>query len=153
MHVFTLIAADNKYKIKKTDGSVIDLEAIGAGAATDERVMIREAGTIVGSASRKLNFTVPTDFEFTEDVANDEIEAKIADNAIRDNHVNAHTSTKITITDKTHLNPNATYKDEIDWLTDTMVSPHTTTKISTTDKTLLNNQIAYKDETGWLTAP
>ena len=120
--------------------------------ATDERVMIRESGTIVGSASRKLNFTVPTDFDFTEDVANDEIEAKIADNAIRDNHVNAHTSTKITITDKTHLNPNATYKDEIDWLTNTMVSPHTTTKISTTDKTLLNNQIAYKDETGWLTA-
>ena len=68
--------------------------------------MIREAGTIVGSSSRKLNFTVPTDFEFTEDVANDEIEAKIADNAIRDNHVNAHTSTKITITDKTQLNPN-----------------------------------------------
>ena len=147
-----LDSADNKYKIKKTDGSVIDLEAIGAGAATDERVMIREAGTIVGSSSRKLNFTIPTDFDFTEDVANDEIEAKIADNAIRDNHVNAHTSTKITIIDKTHLNPNATYKDEIDWLTNTMVAPHTTTKISTTDKTLLNNQIAYKDETGWLTA-
>ena len=147
-----LDSADNKYKIKKTDGSVIDLEAIGAGAATDDRVMVREAGTIVGSSSRKLNFTVPTDFEFTEDVANDEIEAKIADNAIRDNHVNAHTSTKITITDKTHLNPNATYKDENDWLTDTMVSPHSTTKISTTSKTLLNNQIAYKDETGWLTA-
>ena len=146
-----LDSADNKYKIKKTDGSVIDLEAIGAGAATDERVMIRESGTIVGSSSRKLNFTVPTDFEFTEDVANDEIEAKIADNAIRDNHVNAHTSTKITILDKTHLNPNATYKDENDWLLNAMVAPHTTTKISTTDKTLLNNQIAYKDETGWLT--
>ena len=145
-----LDSADNKYKIKKTDGSVIDLEAVGAGAATDERVTIREAGTIVGSSSRKLNFTVPTDFEFTEDVPNDEIEAKIADNAIRDNHVNAHTSTKITITDKTHLNPNATYKDEIDWLTNTMVAPQTTTKISTTDKTLLNNQIAYKDEIGWL---
>ena len=146
-----LDTGDNKYKIKKTDGTVIDLEAVGAGAATDERVTIREAGTIVGSQSRKLNFTVPTDFEFTEDVANDEIEAKIADNAIRDNHVNAHTSTKITITDKTHLNPNATYKDEIEWLTDTMVSPHTTTKIITSSKSLLNNQIAYKDETGWLT--
>ena len=147
-----LDSADNKYKIKKTDGTVVDLEALGAGAATDERVMIREAGTIVGSSSRKLNFTVPTDFEFTEDVANDEIEARIADNAIRDNHVNAHTSTKISIVDKTHLNPNATYKDEIDWLLNAMVAPHTTTKISTTDKTLLNNQIAYKDETGWLTA-
>ena len=146
-----LDSADNKYKIKKTDGSVIDLEAIGAGAATDERVMIREAGTIVGSSSRKINFTVPTDFEFNEDVVNDEIEAKIADNAIRDNHVNAHTSTKITITDKTHLNPNATYKDENEWLTDSMVSPQTTTKISTTDKTLLNNQIGYKDEIGWVT--
>ena len=147
-----LDSADNKYKIKKTDGSVIDLEAIGAGAATDERVMIREAGIIVGSSSRKLNFTVPTDFDFTEDVANDEIEAKIADNAIRDNHVNAHTSTKITITDKTHLNLNAGYKDENDWVSNAMIAPHTTTKIVTTDKSLLNNQIAYKDETGWLTS-
>ena len=145
-----LDSADNKYKIKKTDGSVIDLEAVGAGAATDERVTIREAGTIVGSSSRKLNFTVPTDFEFTEDVPNDEIEAKIADNAIRDNHINAHTSTKITITDKTHLNPNTTYKDENEWLTDAMVAPHTTTKIVTSSKSLLNTQIAYKDEAAWL---
>ena len=145
-----LDTADNKYKIKKSDGSVIDLEAVGAGAATDERVVIREDGTIVGSASRKLNFTVPTDFDFTEDVPNDEIEMKIADNAIRDNHINAHTSTKITITDKTHLNPNVTYKDENEWLTDAMVFPHTTTKITTTAKGLLNNQIAYKDETAWL---
>ena len=95
-----LDTADNKYKIKKSDGTMIDLEAIGAGVATDDRVMIRESGTIVGTQSRKLNFTVPTDFDFTEDVANDEIEAKIADNAIRDNHINAHTSTKITITGK-----------------------------------------------------
>ena len=145
-----LDTGDNKYKIKKSDGSIIDLDVVGAGAATDERVTIREAGIIVGSASRKLNFTVPTDFEFTEDVANDEVEAKIADNAIRDNHINAHTSTKITITDKTHLNPNLTYKDEIEWLTDSMVFPHTTTKIVTTAKSLLNTQIAYKDETGWL---
>ena len=147
-----LDSADNKYKIKKSDGSEIDLEAIGAGVASDDRVMIREAGTIVGSSSRKLNFTVPTDFDFTEDAANDEIEAKIADNAIRDNHVNAHTSTKITITNKAQLNANTGYKDENEWVTDAMVSPHSTTKISTTSKTLLNNQIAYKDETGWLTA-
>ena len=145
-----LDSADNKYKIKKTDGSVIDLEAVGAGAATDERVVIREAGTIVGSQSRKLNFTVPTDFEFTEDVPNDEIEMRIADNAITNSLIAAHTSSKITITDKTHLNLNATYKDENDWLTDTMVAPQTTTKISTTSKSLLNSQIAYKDEIGWL---
>ena len=145
-----LDSADNKYKIKKTDGSVIDLEAVGAGAATDERVTIRESGTIVGSSSRKLNFTVPTDFDFTEDVANDEIEMKIADEAIRENHIQAHTSTKISITDKTHLNLNVTYKDENDWLSDAMVSPHTTTKINTSSKSLLNAQIAYKDETNWL---
>ena len=144
-------SADSKLKIKKSDGSVIDLEATGAGPATDERAVIREAGTIVGSQSRKLNFTVPTDFDFTEDVANDEIEVKIADNAITDNLVAAHTSTKISITDKTHLNLNLTYKDEIEWLTDVMVDPHTTTKITTTDKALLNTQIAYKDETAWLT--
>ena len=145
-------SADNKYKIKKSDGSVIDLEAIGAGAATDERVMIREAGAIVGTQSRKLNLTVITDFDVSEDAANDAINLKIADNAIRDNHVNAHTSTKISIVDKTHLNPNATYKDENDWLTDGMVAPHTTTKIVTSSKSLLNNQIAYKDESGWLTS-
>ena len=114
--------------------------------------MIREAGTIVGSQSRKLNLTVPTDFDLTEDAANDEIEMKIADNAVRDNHINAHTSTKITILDKSHLNPNTGYKDETDWITDSMIAPHTTDKIATTDKTLLNNQIAYKDETGWMTS-
>jgi hypothetical protein len=146
-----LDTADNKYKIKKSDGGIIDLEAIGAGAATDERVMIRESGTIVGTQSRKLNFTVPTDFDFTEDAVNDEIEMKIADNAVRDNHVNAHTSTKITITGKSQLNANIAYKDENEWLTDVMVAPHTTTKIATTSKSLLNSQIAYKDEIGWLT--
>ena len=145
-----LDTADNKYKIKKSDGTEIDLEAIGAGAATDERVMIRESGTIVGTQSRKLNFTVPTDFDFTEDSVNDEIEIKIADNAIRDNHINAHTSTKITIAGKAQLNTNIGYKDENEWVTDAMVGPHTTTKISTTSKSLLNTQIAYKDESGWL---
>ena len=146
-----LDSTDNKYKIKKSDGTEIDLEAIGAGAATDDRVMIREADTIVGSQSRKLNFTVPTDFDLSEDVANDEIELKIADGAITDSLVAAHTSTKISITEKTHLNTNLTYKDENEWLSDAMVAPHTTTKIATTSKTLLNSQIAYKDETGWLT--
>jgi hypothetical protein len=146
-----LDTADNKYKIKKSDGTEIDLEAIGAGTATDDRVMIREAGTIVGSQSRKLNFTVPTDFDLSEDVANDEIELKIADGAIADVQIAAHTSTKISITDKTHLNTNLTYKDENEWLSDAMVAPHTTTKIATTSKTLLNSQIAYKDEIGWLT--
>lgn len=147
-----LDTADNKYKIKKSDGSEIDLEAIGAGAATDDRVMIREAGIIVGTQSRKLNFVTATDFDLTEDAANDEIELKIADNAVRDNHVNAHTSTKITITNKSQLNTNIGYKDENDWVTDSMVAPHTTSKIITSSKSLLNNQIAYKDETGWLTA-
>ena len=147
-----LDTADNKYKIKKSDGSEIDLEAIGAGVASDDRVMIREAGTIVGTQSRKLNFVTATDFDLTEDSANDEIELKIADNAVRDNHINAHTSTKITITDKSHLNANIGYKDENDWVTDAMVAPHTTSKIATTSKSLLNNQIAYKDESGWLTS-
>jgi hypothetical protein len=147
-----LDTADNKYKIKKSDGSEIDLEAIGAGTATDDRVMIREAGTIVGTQSRKLNFTVPTDFDLSEDAANDEIELKIADNAINDALVAAHTSTKLTITDKTHLNTNITYKDENDWLTDTMIAPHTTTKIATTSKSLLNSQIGYKDEIDWVTS-
>lgn len=75
----------------------------------------------------------------------------LAYNFVTNANILAHTSTQITITNKSQLNNQIGYKDETSWVTDAMVASHTTSKISTISKSLLNNQIAYKDETAWLT--
>jgi len=103
--------ADNKVKVKKSDGTVIDIE-LGAGAGgTDDHVIVREAGSLVGSVSRKLNFIRATDFDLAEDVANDEIEIQIASNAITDALIATHTTTKISTTNKALLNSAILYND------------------------------------------
>lgn len=85
---------------------------VAGGGGTNDEVVVREAGVQIGSAARKLNFTIASDFTITEDVANDEIEIKIADNAITDALTSTHTTTKVTTTSKSLLNSNIIYKDQ-----------------------------------------
>jgi hypothetical protein len=65
--------------------------------ASDEKVTVKEGGIQIGTASRTLNFVIDSDFDIVEDETNNEIEIKIAANAIGDSHIATHTSTKITL--------------------------------------------------------
>ena len=78
---------DNKIKVKRSDGSVIDLEALGPGGGLDERVIIKEAGTAVSATARRLDFTDATLWDISEDVPNDEINIDIADGGITNAHL------------------------------------------------------------------
>ena len=80
-------SGDNKIKVKRSDGSVIDLEALGPGGGLDERVIIKEGGTAVSATARRLDFTDATLWNIGEDVPNDEINIDIADGGITDAHL------------------------------------------------------------------
>ena len=91
--------ADGKFKIKKQDGTLLDIEDIITGA--DTKVTVKEAGVTLGTSA--LNFTEATDFDIAFSGIDGETTLSIADNAIGDNHIAAHTSTKITISDPAQL--------------------------------------------------
>ena len=98
-------------------GLVVSLEAQGTGGGggtgADEEVIIREAGAIVGSGvGHKINFLIGSQFDISEDFADDEYEIKIADNAIIDALIGAHVTTKISTLAKSLLNPNIIYGDQ-----------------------------------------
>jgi hypothetical protein len=100
-------------KIFVWDGDSWEEIAYGTGGGTDEKVVVKENGSAIGAGlGRNINFTVSTDFDITEDTGDDEYEIKIADNSITNNHINAHTSTKITITDRGKLPSEIGYEDE-----------------------------------------
>ena len=80
-------SGDNKIKVKRSDGSVIDLEALGPGGGLDERVIIKEAGTAISATARRLDFTDATLWDISEDVPNDEINIDIANGGITNAHL------------------------------------------------------------------
>ena len=80
-------SGDSKLKIKKADGTVIDLEALGPGGGLDERVIIKEAGTAISATARRLDFTDAALWDITEDVPNDEINIDIAAGGITNSHL------------------------------------------------------------------
>jgi hypothetical protein len=91
--------ADGKFKIKKEDGTLLDIEDIITGA--DTKVTVKEAGVSLGTSA--LNFTEATDFDIAFSGIDGETTISIADDAIGDNHIAAHTSTKISIANTSQL--------------------------------------------------
>lgn len=64
------------------------------GGGTDEKVEVQEAGVMVGSASRKLNFSNASNFTVTEDAGNNRIDVSLnfgtgANQPAEGNHVQA----------------------------------------------------------------
>jgi hypothetical protein len=72
---------------------------------------------------------------------------ELYDGAVTDAKIATHTTTKITITDKTKLNTQIAYKDELNWLSDAMVLAHTSTKITIAAKAQLPATIPHTDQT------
>lgn len=127
-NIYILLAADTKptnvptgsisitsdtRRIYLWDGDSWEEVPYATGAGADEKTLVKEAGSVIGAGlGRQLNFVTATDFDITEDTGNDEYDIKIADNAIGDAHIAAHTSTKITIADKTKLPTTIAFEDE-----------------------------------------
>jgi hypothetical protein len=80
-------SGDSKIKIKRSDGTVIDLEAFGPGGGLDERVIMKIAGVSVSATARRLNLVDGTLFEAIEDVPNDQFNFDIKDGGITDAHL------------------------------------------------------------------
>jgi hypothetical protein len=90
---------DGKYKIKKSDGSVISIEDIITQA--DTKVRIKEGGTLIGTSA--INFATASDFDIVYNGIDDETTISIADNAIGNNEIATHTNSKITIANASQL--------------------------------------------------
>lgn len=110
---FNRMARGTANQVLKVNSGGTDLEWGTITGTTDEEVIIREAGVQVGSAARKINFAVATDFDITEDVANDEIDIDIADNAITNTHLAGSIANAklLQITDKAKLHSSILYSD------------------------------------------
>jgi hypothetical protein len=114
---FYVNQATGEASVITSAGLVLSLEAQGTGGGggtgVDEEVILREAGAIVGSGSgHKINFLIGSQFDISEDLADDEYEIKIADNAIIDALIGPHTTSKITTLSKSLLNTNIVYGDQ-----------------------------------------
>lgn len=95
------------------DADSWDELAYASTGASDLKTIVKSGGAAVGAGlGRGINVTQPTIIGVAEDIGNDEYDITILDNAITDSLVAAHTSTKITITDKTHLPATAVYTDQ-----------------------------------------
>ena len=110
---FIRFARGTANQVLKVNSGGTDLEWGTIAGTTDEKSIVREAGVQVGSAARKLNFAVATDFDITEDVGNDEIDIDIADNAITNTHLagSIANSKLLQITDKAKLHSSILYSD------------------------------------------
>ena len=94
------------------DGNSWEEIAYTTPSGADERTIVKENGTAVGTAvGRPLNFAVSSDFTIAEDVGNDEYDIQIAGDAITDAHIATHTTTKIT-SPKSLLPAAIAYEDE-----------------------------------------
>jgi hypothetical protein len=102
----------NTRRIYLWDGDSWEEVAYTTPGGADERTIVKEGGTAVGTAvGRPLNFAVTSDFTIAEDAGNDEYDIQIADNAITDALISAHTTTKIT-SPKSLLPAAIAYEDE-----------------------------------------
>lgn len=69
-----------------------------AGGTPDQEVIVLENEAAIGAGiGRKLNFSITTDFDVTENTTADAYDVKIADNAVKTNHIEngAVTATKL----------------------------------------------------------
>lgn len=119
-----MVAAHTTTKItvpySKLTGLAIVNTDIAAGALIDfsKLAALASGNLLIGSGAN-----VPTSVAMSGDATISNAGAlTIANNAVNDAKIAAHTSTKITITAKGQLNSQIAYKDETLWLTDGMIS-------------------------------
>jgi hypothetical protein len=95
------------------DADSWDELAYASTGSSDVKTVVNSAGAVVGAGlGREINLPQDTVLGVTEDIGNDAYDIEILDDGITDSLIDAHTSTKITITDKTHLPATAVYTDQ-----------------------------------------
>jgi hypothetical protein len=100
------------------DADSWDELAYASTGASDVKTLVKETGSVIGAGlGRAVNFSVATDFTITEDAGNDEYDIRIADDAITDALIDAHTTTKITIADKNLLPATTVHTDQANTFT------------------------------------
>ena len=77
-------AASGTYEVRSL---VAEYQIGSPGAFGNDEVVVREIGTQVGTGTHKLNFSVGTDFDITENTGTDAYDIKIANDAIKTAHI------------------------------------------------------------------